>query len=110
MPFTFLSLRRWAGLACVLSAMALTGCVATGRAPLGSLERAQAVNAELQDRVLARLRADRRLDVRVLSVSAIDGVVTISGQPEQPWQRDLALSLAAGVWGVRTVVNNMTLN
>lgn len=40
-----------------------------------------------------------------------NGVIVIGGTPANgPAGRDLALRIAKGVWGVRTVVNNMVMN
>ncbi len=64
------------------------------------------------ERVTAALHADPRVGASGLRVhSQGDGVIVIGGTPANGSSgRDLALRIAERVPGVRTVVNNMTLN
>ncbi len=81
--------------------------------PMSNREAArQAQEQNLQDRVMAALRADPRVGAQGLYVhSQGDGVIVINGTPANgPAGRDLALRIAKGVWGVRRVVNNMVMN
>jgi osmotically-inducible protein OsmY len=64
----------------------------------------------LHDRVWAALRSDRYLDSRGLSVGVAGGVVTVGGYAPNIGTRDRALYTASRVPGVRSVVNQMTLN
>jgi osmotically-inducible protein OsmY len=67
-------------------------------------------NNDLEHRVMAALQADRRLQARMFTVSAAQGVVTLGGTPPDMQQRDLALQIAGRVPGVRRVIANMPLN
>lgn len=100
--------------------MVLAGCAGGGygwdaprEGPMSNREAArQAQEQNLQDRVMAALRADPRVGAQGLYVhSQGDGVIVINGTPANgPAGRDLALRIAKGVWGVRRVVNNMVMN
>lgn len=116
-----LSLRALALPLFTLAALA-SGCASTGpggdpntgygsNAPLpGSAQTAYSANEALAKRVEARLKADARIGAQSLTVKAMDGVVELGGYAQTVGARDLALETARHVPGVRTVVNNMTLN
>lgn len=119
---------RWMAVsAAALAAAALTaGCAGGGYGygydgggygssggPMSNREAArQAHEQRLEDRVMAALRADPRVGAQGLRVTSEgDGTVMISGTPANGIEgRTLALRIAQGVWGVRKVVNNMTMN
>ncbi|MBK6869328.1 MAG: BON domain-containing protein [Burkholderiales bacterium] len=100
----------------------LVGCAGGGygygydsprEGPMSNREAArQAQEQNIQDRVMAALRADPRVGAQGLTVhSQGDGVIVIGGTPANGVAgRDLALRIAQGVWGVRHVVNNMVVN
>lgn len=100
----------------------LVGCAGGGygygydtprEGPMSNREAARQVQEQnIVDRVTAALRADPRVGAQGLTVhSQGDGVIVINGSPANgPAGRDLALRIAKGVWGVRTVVNNMVMN
>ncbi len=66
----------------------------------------------LEQRVMAALRADPRVGAQALRVEGrADGTVVISGSPANgPAGRDLAMMIARNVSGVRNVVNSMVMN
>jgi hypothetical protein len=61
------------------------------------------VSSEIQD----KFSQDSGLSSKQLSVQAKDGVVTLEGRVDNDAQRDAAGRQAAGVSGVRTVINNL---
>ena len=76
----------------------------------GSATPAYSANEHLAKRVMASLEADARIGAKSLTVKVIDGVVELGGNADTVGARNLALETARRVPGVRTVVNNMTLN
>lgn len=104
---------------CALAAGALlAGCASDGgwSEPGGSMSNSEAAKLShaqnLEQRVMAALRADPRVGAQGLRVEGrSDGTVTISGSPANgTGGRDLALSIARNVPGVRKVVNSMVMN
>jgi hyperosmotically inducible protein len=63
----------------------------------------------IHDNVIIKLASDQIVKGGALTVDVTDGVVTISGQVENPKQKDRAAKLAKGVKGVKKVVNNINL-
>lgn len=96
----------------------LAGCAGGGgwSEPGGSMSNSQAAKASyaqnLEERVMAALRADPRVGAKGLRVEGrSDGTVVISGTPDNGTAgRDLALMIARNVGGVRNVVNSMVMN
>lgn len=120
---TRLTFRSLALPALATGLFALAGCAGGGfggygydsprEGPMSTREAArQAQEQNIQDRVMAALRADPRVGAQGLTVhSQGDGVIVIGGSPANGVAgRDLALRIARDVWGVRRVVNNMTMN
>lgn len=72
----------------------------------------QAYERDLERRVTAALDADPRTRIESLKVTSVgNGVVKINGSPVNGViGRDLALRAASRVPGVRSVLNDMTMN
>lgn len=105
----------------VLAVTMMAGCAGGGYGrgdnfgPVPGYDRETARQAHEQDlerRVMAALSADPRVGAADLKVqSQGDGVVMISGSPANGIAgRTLALRIAQQVPGVRSVINNMTMN
>lgn len=96
----------------------LAGCAGNGgwSEPGGSMSNSEAAKLShaqnLEQRVMAALRADPRVGAQGLRVEGkSDGTVIIGGTPANgTGGRDLALAIARNVPGVRKVVNSMVMN
>jgi len=64
---------------------------------------------ELSDKVKSALTRDQGMEIGGVDVAAADGVVTINGTVEMPAEKHRAAMLAMGVYGVRSVVNNLVV-
>jgi hyperosmotically inducible protein len=63
----------------------------------------------IHDNVMIKLASDQVVKGGALGVDVKQGVVTLSGQVENPKQKDRAAKLAKQVKGVKQVVNNLNL-
>lgn len=66
-------------------------------------------DTQLATQVQAQIAADPALQGQMITASAVNGAVTLSGTVNGPGSRELAGNDAAKVPGVRTVVNNLTV-
>jgi osmotically-inducible protein OsmY len=66
-------------------------------------------DSRLTARIEVALFADERIKARWVSVAAVNGDVTLSGQVESADARDAASAITEAVAGVRTVQNNLQL-
>jgi hyperosmotically inducible protein len=66
-------------------------------------------DGELSSRVETALNNDKALETSNISVSTIQGEVTLSGDVESQRQRDMALRVARETNGVRTVTDNLVV-
>jgi len=66
-------------------------------------------DARLTARIEVALFADERIKARWVSVAAVNGHVTLSGQVESDDAREAASAIAQAVAGVRSVQNNLQL-
>ncbi|MGD1070599.1 MAG: BON domain-containing protein [Bryobacteraceae bacterium] len=64
----------------------------------------------ISDSVRQKLAADQVVKGGAIEVIVKDGVVTLTGKVQEPRQRSKAESLAKRVHGVKTVVNNLTID
>ena len=64
-------------------------------------------DSQIAAQVQSRLAADPALQGQTISVGVSNGAVTLAGNVSGPGSRELAANDAAGVAGVRTVVNNL---
>lgn len=102
-----------AGIALLASAFLLgTGC---GKSPMSSSSAAASsaprpVNdGQIATQIKAQMQADSALSSLPIQTQVNHGVVTLSGQVNDEAARELAANDAAQVSGVRTVVNNLTV-
>jgi hypothetical protein len=95
----FFSGFRGAGIALSLAA-ALAGCKSTSPAT---------DDASLNSKVQGRLASDQNLAGQPIQASVANGVVTLNGTVTSDAARSLASGDAAQIAGVRTVVNNLTV-
>ena len=63
----------------------------------------------IHDNVLIKLAGDQIVKGGGLTVDVKEGVVTLSGQVENPKQKDRAAKLTKQVKGVKQVINNINL-
>lgn len=85
------------------AALAVTGCAGT------KLSEAELSDPGIKARVEERLKADRTLDLRYLTLSVHDAVVTISGTvPSWENKRDIEMT-ARRVKGVDQVMCNLII-
>ena len=63
----------------------------------------------ITDQVMIRLSGDQVVKGGGLKVDVKDGVVTLSGQVDEPKAKTRAEKLARKVKGVKQVVNNLTI-
>lgn len=66
-------------------------------------------DATITDSVMIKLAGDQVVKGGALKVDVINGVVTISGQVDEPKAKDRAEKLAKKVKGVKQVVNKITV-
>ncbi len=66
-------------------------------------------NATLAARVVAALRRDPAVGSLGIDVVSADGAVTLFGTAATPGDREKAAKVAAGVDGVRSVMNNLVI-
>jgi hypothetical protein len=66
-------------------------------------------DTQLATQVQAQIAADPALQGQMITASAVNGAVTLSGTVSGQGSRELASNDAAKVPGVRTVVNNLTV-
>ncbi len=66
-------------------------------------------DAQMIGEVATKIQADPNVQVKAIAVQAVDGVVTLSGVVNTDQERTAAATDAAQVAGVRTVVNNLTV-
>lgn len=66
-------------------------------------------NAALATRVVAALRRDPAVGTLGIDVVSADGAVTLFGTAPTAGDRDKAARVAAGVDGVRSVMNNLVI-
>jgi hypothetical protein len=66
-------------------------------------------DAQIQSDVQAKISADSGLAGKQLGIQAASGAVTLSGNVDNDAQRDAAARYAAGVPGVKQVINNLTV-
>jgi hypothetical protein len=64
-------------------------------------------DAEIRDAVRAQFTRNSDLSAKQLTVTSVNGVVTIAGSVDNESQRDAAGEAAGMVSGVKTVVNNL---
>ncbi len=95
---TFLTARI--GIIPLSLALVLAGCKSTSPATN---------DATLNTQVQARLFADQNLSGQAIQASVAGGIVTLSGSVSSDTARTIASSDAAQVAGIKTVVNNLTV-
>ncbi|HET9087974.1 MAG TPA: BON domain-containing protein [Acidobacteriaceae bacterium] len=104
---------RSAGLALIASAFLLVvGCgrSTSSSATSRSASAQKTVNdGQLATEVKAQLQADAALSTLPIQTHVSNGIVTLSGQVSDQAARELAANDAAQVSGIRTVVNNLTV-
>src|SRR5215468_3907886 len=83
---------------CILLLISVAGTVACSKVPNDSQ-----INSQLQD----KFNTDSGLQGKQLSVQASNGTVTLSGSVDNDAQREAAARYAAGIPGVKQVVNNL---
>ena len=66
-------------------------------------------DGQITSAIQSRLYADPAIQTKQISVQASNGVVTLGGAVGSEAERTAASAAAAGVAGVRTVVNNLTV-
>jgi len=66
-------------------------------------------DAQIQSDVQAKINADSGLAGKQLGIQSANGAVTLSGNVDNDAQRDAAARYAAGVPGVKQVINNLTV-
>ncbi len=106
--------RRAAGLAVVCSLL-ISGCTALVVGGAGSRssypapagESQQSADQRISAAVRAQLAADRSLSGATISVSTLDGVVTLQGEVADYSARSQAETLVAGISGVRGIHNRL---
>jgi hyperosmotically inducible periplasmic protein len=87
--------------ALVLFLMMAGLCLAADKKPL--------TDDMITDNVRIKLASDQIVKGGALQVDVKEGIVTLSGQVENPKQKDRAAKLARGVKGVKQVVNKLNL-
>jgi hypothetical protein len=98
-PIPALALSAWLG-------FAIVGCKST---PNSDLKPAAIDDATLTSALQNRIAADRAIATQPIQVSAVNGVATLNGSVDSDANRSAASADAAQVAGVRTVVNNLTV-
>src|SRR5436853_2227585 len=66
-------------------------------------------DAKMSSEIQSKFSQDSGLASKQLTVQANNGVVTLSGTVENAAQRDAAGQQAAGISGVKTVINNLQI-
>jgi hypothetical protein len=94
------SKRIWqmASLSLVLAVIAVSGC--RSKAP---------TDQQIATAVQGKIQAESALNGQNIQVSAQNGVVTLNGTVSDDASRALAANDSAGVTGVKTVINNLTV-
>jgi hypothetical protein len=69
----------------------------------------KANDAQIIGEVAQKIQADSNIEVKAIAVQSTDGVVTLSGAVNTEMERNAAANDASQVQGVRTVVNNLTV-
>lgn len=95
----------------VISAAALIGLfgIAAGRSPAGQSEAVGISDAELAERVIARLADDPEIDATRIHVSAEDGNVWLDGEVAIDAVMQRAQALARGVPGVERLSSGLRI-
>src|SRR5437588_53228 len=104
---------RFGFLLVVPLALALTaGCNKSSQSPAANNASAPAPSSDQQVAVdvQAKILGDSTVQNKQMTINAKDGVVTLSGQVSSDAERAAAASDAAGVSGVKTVVNNLAVS
>lgn len=92
----------WSRLGAVLIALVVVaGCSGSGNRPVDDA----VTDATIASTVRARLASDEELAPYGIGVTALDGVVTLTGRVEREAQRDRAGRLAEEVEGIESVRN-----
>jgi hypothetical protein len=71
--------------------------------------KAQRPDSQVASDVQGKINADNSIRNKQLSVQAANGILTLSGSVSSDAERSAVANDAAGVSGVRTVVNNLTV-
>ena len=104
---------RSAGLALIASALLLVaGCgksTSPSAVPQSNSVQRTVSDEQLATEVKAQVQADSALSGLPIQTQVSNGIVTLSGQVNDQAARELATNDAAQVSGVRTVVNNLTV-
>lgn len=104
---------RSAGLALIASALLLVaGCgksTSSSAIPHSASAQRTVNDEQLATEVKAQMQADSALSTLPIQTHVSNGIVTLSGQVNDQAARELAANDAAQVSGVRTVVNDLTV-
>lgn len=92
---------RWAGVLLVFAALALGGCK--------TQQSATRTDAQIASDVQSKIKGESALASQDIQVSVANGVATLNGTVSDEASRALAANDSANVAGVRTVVNNLTV-
>ena len=88
----------------------LAGVLAISLAFLaGCSKKENRTDAQVATDVQTKIYSDNAIQSRQISVQAVNGVVTLSGDVNSDSERAAAASDAATIAGVKTVVNNLQL-
>jgi len=67
-------------------------------------------NRELKEEIVSALDWEPSIDAGEIAVAVDDNVVTLSGKARNAAEKDLAAKLVTDINGVKSVVNNMTID